>query len=206
MTVTAVASGTIQIGQQITGTGVTAGTIITALGTGTGSTGTYTVNTSQTAASTTIGVVGACFLNIPSWVKRITIMINEVSGNGTSGFAARIGSGSFVSSGLVGFGIFAPASGATVIGYPTTTTFFDVAGINTAAMTVSAYIVLNNVTGNVWSYNSVATRNGGTTAQNGYQNASYIPTTLSGALDRVQVISGNSTDTFDAGSVNILYE
>ena len=206
MTVAAVASGTIQVGQQITGTGVTAGTIITALGTGTGGIGTYIVSTSQTVASTTIGVVGACFLNIPSWAKRITIMVNEVSGSGTAGFSARIGSGSFVSSGLVGFGVFAPASGAVPVGFVSSTTLFDVAGVNTSAMTVSAYIVLNNVTGNVWSYNSSATRNGGTTAQNGFQNNSYIPTTLSGALDRVQIITGNSTDTFDAGSVNILYE
>lgn len=54
LTVTAVTSGVIQVGQPISGTGVTAGTIITALGTGTGGAGTYTVGTSQTVASTTI--------------------------------------------------------------------------------------------------------------------------------------------------------
>lgn len=54
MTVSAVTSGTLAIGQVLTGTGVTAGTGITALGTGTGGTGTYTVSTSQTVASTTI--------------------------------------------------------------------------------------------------------------------------------------------------------
>lgn len=46
--------GSIYIGMPITGTGVTAGTTITAFGTGTGLTGTYTVSTSQTVASTTI--------------------------------------------------------------------------------------------------------------------------------------------------------
>lgn len=51
LTVSAVTTGTIQIGQEITGTGVAAGTVITALGTGTGGTGTYTVNNSQTVAS-----------------------------------------------------------------------------------------------------------------------------------------------------------
>jgi hypothetical protein len=54
LTVTAVTSGVLQVGSQISGTGVTAGTIITALGTGTGGTGTYTINISQTVASTTI--------------------------------------------------------------------------------------------------------------------------------------------------------
>ena len=51
LTVTAVASGALAIGQQITGTGVSAGTVITAFGTGTGGVGTYTVNNSQTVAS-----------------------------------------------------------------------------------------------------------------------------------------------------------
>lgn len=54
LTVSAVASGTLAIGQTISGAGVTPGTVITALGTGTGGTGTYTVSPSQTASSTTI--------------------------------------------------------------------------------------------------------------------------------------------------------
>ena len=52
--VTVVSSGTLQIGQTLEGANVTNGTIITALGTGTGNTGTYTVSPSQTAASATI--------------------------------------------------------------------------------------------------------------------------------------------------------
>lgn len=66
LTVTAVStsSGILRVGQVITGTGVTAGTTITALGTGTGLTGTYTVSPSQTVgvitdiASTTGGSIG----------------------------------------------------------------------------------------------------------------------------------------------------
>ena len=54
MTVSAVTSGTIYLGMELTGTGVTAGTRITAFGTGTGGTGTYTVSASQEVASTTI--------------------------------------------------------------------------------------------------------------------------------------------------------
>ena len=58
-------SGRFTIGQQLTGTGVTAGTVITALGTGTGSNngGTYTVSISQTVTSQTItGTASANFL------------------------------------------------------------------------------------------------------------------------------------------------
>jgi hypothetical protein len=54
LNVTAVSSGVIQVGMLLTGTGVTAGTTITALGTGTGGTGTYIVSAAQTVASTTI--------------------------------------------------------------------------------------------------------------------------------------------------------
>ncbi len=54
MTVTAVSSGTLSVGQLIKGTNVADNTVITALGTGTGGNGTYIVNNSQTVASTTI--------------------------------------------------------------------------------------------------------------------------------------------------------
>lgn len=54
MTVTAVSSGVLAVGQLITGTSVAANTVISALGTGTGGTGTYTVSTSQTVSSTTL--------------------------------------------------------------------------------------------------------------------------------------------------------
>lgn len=51
LTVSAVANGALGIGTPISGAGVTAGTVITALGTGVGKTGTYTVNNSQTVSS-----------------------------------------------------------------------------------------------------------------------------------------------------------
>lgn len=54
MTVSAVASGTLALGQVLSGTGVTAGTFIAGLGTGTGGTGTYFVSPGQSASSTTI--------------------------------------------------------------------------------------------------------------------------------------------------------
>lgn len=53
MTVSAVASGTIKVGMGITGTGVTAGTTVTAFVTGSGGAGTYTVSSSQTVSVAT---------------------------------------------------------------------------------------------------------------------------------------------------------
>jgi len=59
LTVTAVSSGTISLGQLLTGTGMSLGTTITAYGNNTnGGAGTYTVSFSQTVASTTITGVG----------------------------------------------------------------------------------------------------------------------------------------------------
>ena len=57
--ITAVSYGTIQVGQSVTGTGVTGGTTITALGTGTGGIGTYTVSTAQRVSSTALKLLNA---------------------------------------------------------------------------------------------------------------------------------------------------
>jgi hypothetical protein len=54
LTVTAMTSGAFAVGQVLGASGGTPGTTITALGTGVGGTGTYTVSASQTVASTTI--------------------------------------------------------------------------------------------------------------------------------------------------------
>jgi hypothetical protein len=62
LTVTAVTSGVLAVGQPITGSGVAANTFISALGTGTGGTGTYTVNNSQTVGSESITGGGNIFI------------------------------------------------------------------------------------------------------------------------------------------------
>lgn len=72
LTVTAVSSGTLAIGQLITGTGVSAGppgsnfTYITALGTGTGGVGTYTVSVSQTLSSRSLIAVSGLGWGVPT--------------------------------------------------------------------------------------------------------------------------------------------
>jgi len=65
MTVSAVASGSLHVGQTVQGAGVTLGTIITALGTGTGGVGTYTLSVASTVA---VGVTmyGINFSVLPS--------------------------------------------------------------------------------------------------------------------------------------------
>lgn len=51
LNVSAVSSGTLAVGQEVRGSGVSAGTLISAFGTGVGGTGTYTVTNSQTVSS-----------------------------------------------------------------------------------------------------------------------------------------------------------
>ena len=72
LTVTAVSSGGLGVGQLINGAGVTSGTVITALGTGTGGTGTYTVNNSQTISSGSITATVAPG-NWPSFIYGVDI-------------------------------------------------------------------------------------------------------------------------------------
>jgi len=57
LTVSAVGSGALTLGAVLTGSGVTAGSTITAFGTGAGGTGTYIIDPTQTASSTTITAV-----------------------------------------------------------------------------------------------------------------------------------------------------
>jgi hypothetical protein len=65
LTVSAVASGVLHVGQTIQGAGVTLGTIITALGTGSGGVGTYTLSVASTVAAG-VTMYGLNFSVLPS--------------------------------------------------------------------------------------------------------------------------------------------
>ncbi len=83
LTVTAVGSGALAVGDAISGSGVTAGTYITGLITGTGGTGTYAVSVGQTASSTTITVAAgtetkwvAASIGAPGELVKMTTWVN----------------------------------------------------------------------------------------------------------------------------------
>ena len=67
LTITTLTSGEVLVGQQVFGTGVLPNTVITALGSGTGGTGTYTVNNSQTTTNP-IAITGPSNLFVPNAV------------------------------------------------------------------------------------------------------------------------------------------
>lgn len=83
MTVSSVAEGVLSVGDIISGTGVTVGTKITALGTGTGGVGTYTVSASQTVSSTTI-TGNSIVLNVASVAGGTLYVGDTVLGTGVT--------------------------------------------------------------------------------------------------------------------------
>jgi hypothetical protein len=153
---------------------------------------------SGTAVASTSGT-SIDFTGIPSWVKRVTVMLNGVSTNGNSILQIQIGAGSVVTTGYL--------SGAAVVGGSmagqSSTTGFALDGSSAASVLRSGIIVLCLQTGTTW----VASGNLNRDDAGGYVNVIVgIKSSLGGTLDRVRITTVNGTDTFDAGSINILYE
>jgi hypothetical protein len=154
--------------------------------------------TAATAQATTSGT-SKDFTGIPSWVKRITVMLNGVSKTGATNFLVQLGtSGGVVST---GYGSLASFSGASsVAGNTTSTAGFNSAGDANTSL-VSAIFTIVNVSGNIW----VASLAGAVT-NSVYGMVGGGNVTLSGVLTRVRLTTISGTDTFSTGSVNILYE
>jgi len=150
--------------------------------------------TSGTAVASTSGT-SIDFTSIPSWVKRITVMFAGVSVSGTSNILVQLGAGSVTTAGYLG-GAWAANTINTTI-----TTGLAVTGTNEAARRINGLMTIANVSGNTWASSVVTFDN---INNNGGNGGSYIA--LAGTLDRVRVTTVNGTDTFDAGSINILYE
>jgi hypothetical protein len=159
-------------------------------------TGANSAIVSGTAVASTSGT-SIDFTGIPSWVRRITIMLNGVSTNGTVPLLFQIGNGSIVTTGYVSSGTF---QGAAQGGTTSTAGFLNQNG-GAVADTICGITTLVSFGNNTWVSSSVSAT--------GSSNFTYIGAgakTLSGTLDRLRITTTNGTDTFDAGSINILYE
>jgi hypothetical protein len=151
---------------------------------------------SGTAVASTSGT-SIDFTGIPSWVKRITVMFNGVSTNGTSNLLVRVGnSGGVISS---GYACSVASSGATA--EVDSTAGFIMTYVNAAASTQTGILELVNLESGVWLGQGQAVQGVTTFVWNFVGSVSSV-----GALDRVRITTVNGTDTFDAGSINILYE
>jgi len=140
------------------------------------------------------------FTGIPSWVKRVTVMFGGVSTNGTSLKLVQIGSGSFTTTGYVSSS--AIIAGATGFSASSSTDGFIIRSDDTADNLMGT-MTINLLTGNTYvSSHSFGDSLG--TYISGYMGGGNV--TLSGTLDRVRITTVNGTDTFDEGTINIMYE
>ena len=187
-------------GATVTGTLAATGSI-TGSSTVAGSTGILYPLTSGTAVASTSGT-SIDFTGIPSWVKRITVMFNGVSTNGTSDILIQIGAGSVTTSGYTGTASSAVLSGVTVAGNNYTSGYgIRNGGSSGAAIVRQGLCTICLVGSNVWTESGIFSH-----SNEVGMNWTAGNVTLGGTLDRVRITTSNGTDTFDAGSINILYE
>jgi hypothetical protein len=165
------------------------------------STGAYGQLVSGTAQASTSGT-SIDFTSIPSWVKRVTVMFDQVSTNGTSLPALQLGdSGGIETSGYnAASTLFSPSSLSTAL----YTTSFTIKTDALAAVAISGHLTINLLSSstNTWSIGGVLA----TPTPSAYMAIVGGTKSLSATLDRVRITTVNGTDTFDAGSINILYE
>ena len=177
-------------GSVISGSTITSTSSLT---TGTGAV--YNGLQASTAVASTSGT-SIDFTAIPSWVKRITVMLSNISTNGGNGLQIQLGTGSttYTTTGYNGScgaaGAFTPFSSAFVI----TNTVV-------AARNYFGQLILSNLTSNNW----IESSNIGSTNDNTVWNSGG-GITLGAVLTAIRITTINGIDTFDAGSINILYE
>jgi hypothetical protein len=149
---------------------------------------------SGTAVASTSGT-SIDFTGIPSWVKRVTVMFNGVSTNGASIIQAQLGSTTLTTSGYLGYTFTSNTNNAAH------SSGFLVTGVGGSGYVIFGHLVLTAIGSNAWIF---STSNGATGANAASTGGGSVA--LSGTLDRVRITTNNGTDTFDAGSINILYE
>lgn len=151
-----------------------------------------------TSVNTTSGT-SIDFTSIPSWVRRITVMLLTVSTNGTSGVQIQLGDSGGVET--TGYSTSGTAiTGVNTCGISLFTSGFVMLG-TAATASRSGAIVFTNIATNYWI--GTGTIDDAGSAQAGYTQGFKL---LSATLDRVRFTTINGTDTFDGGLVNIIYE
>lgn len=155
---------------------------------------------SGTAQNSTSGT-GIDFTGIPSWAKRITVMFSGVSTNGSNLYQIRLGtSGGIDSTGYDSAASYGDNSGTYLVN--STTGFVPLPSSSAGAASLAhGAFTITNITGNTW----IAFGNFSTVGSNSAAACAGTKT-LSGILDRIRITTVGSTDTFDAGSINIMYE
>lgn len=177
--------------QTLTNKTLTAPTITGA--TITGSTVSGGVIVQGTAVASTSGT-SIDFTGIPSWAKRITVMFAGVSLSGSDYILVQLGT----SSGFTTTGYASTNQLGSASNYNSTSGF--VLGGNGASRVMSGSMVIMSMgTGNIWIETNIVKLDTGNVSWGGGD------VTVSGTVDRVR-ITRDGTNTFDAGTINIMYE
>jgi hypothetical protein len=165
----------------------------------------YPINSSEVITPTAVSSVN--FTSIPPWVKRITVMLNNVSLSGTDAITIRIGdSGGLETTGYNGnfFSIY--DSGTINVNDLTDNFQLTPSGGGTSSGTNyfgQAILSLLDASTNTWVITSIVSANStSVTARQGHLSGGK---TLTATLDRLTVITSGG-NTFDNGTISILYE
>lgn len=141
------------------------------------------------------------FTGIPTWARRVTVMLVEVSTSGTSQVQIQVGAGSVATSGYVGVTDTQSTAGGSTAA-PTSGLVLERSGIGGATINRTGVAVFSKVTGNRW----VGTYTGAFIAGSAFIAWASATINLGADLDRVRLTTVGGTDTFDAGTVNISWE
>jgi hypothetical protein len=165
--------------------------LITAASSGSG--GGITRGTSVSASGTSVS-----FTSLPSTIKRISLLFSGVSTNGSSAFLVQLGTGgTATTSGYV------CASGRVFFSTNVqTSTAGFILNYDNAAYAVQGSLSFENISGNTW----VASGTVSSTASTPLAILMGGTVTLSGVLDMIRLTTVNGTDSYDAGTLNILYQ
>jgi hypothetical protein len=155
------------------------------------------VITSGTAVASTSGT-SIDFTALPSWIKRITLMFNEVSVSASSSLLIQLGTGSttFTITGYVATGGSFSSGGSNQVTSTAGMPIFS----NTGSTKFSGTMTISNITGNTW----VSSHSGKYATSNSNAGGGVIA--LGAVLTAVRFTTVNGADTFNNGSVNILFE
>ena len=157
--------------------------------------GALTLATAVTASGTSVD-----FTSIPSWVKRITVMFSGVSTSGTSNPLIQLGDSGGIENTSYASQSVVMVNATTSVGAIHTTGFGVLSG--QAANIVTGIFQICSVSGNTWVFGGWHTQGSGTATT----GSSAGNKTLSDTLTQVRITTVNGTDTFDAGTINIMYE
>lgn len=160
--------------------------------------------TLDTAKSSTSGTF-VDFTDIPSWVKRITVMWSGISTNGTSTIFIQIGdSGGIENTGYAGGLYYTFDTGTNNVG--NFSTGFNIQQNNGSGNTYHGQAILSllNPLTNTWALSGLSSPT--TTSTNARITLSTGTKSLSATLNSVRITTASGSDTFDAGSINIMYE